>query len=365
MVLDVGTEAVKSLILEKDKDELSVLGVGIQYFEKYSSFKASNFEAEVIKKAILSSVRSAHNSLESKIKDWKKLPILLGLSPDILKARVVWQSHNRLREVKVSQEEEKNILQRIIRRAKENIVSKFSEESGILPRDIQWISLRILEIEVNGYPISSIYGCREKDLRFKVLAIFSLKHYLRDMEKIFKDLKLKVFKIEHLAGNLANKLGNDNILLDIGGKTTQIFLMKKGILEKVSEFASGGESFSYKLSQELGIDENSARDLKEKYANNLLTENVRAKIARILSSEKNLWYQSLQDKARLMNIRNISLNNKLFGGSSLLPEIKELLPTARIIQPKDLKDIKDKTKSLNSPQFIPSLLIAHHAKEIF
>ena len=47
-----------------------------------------------------------------------------------------------------------------------------------------------------------------------------------------------------------------------------------------------------------------------------------------------------------------------------MPEIKESIKYSKIIRPKNLKYIKDPTKNLKSPQYIPSLLIARYAREI-
>jgi len=370
LVLDIGTEAIKSLILEKENGKLSVLGAGIQYFKKYSAFNTNYFNEEIIKKAIIKASELAYKNYiffsakDHKIENWKKLPIILGLPADVLKARVVWQTHVRSKDIKISKIEERVILQKIIKNSKKDVSQKFSEESGILIEDISWINLKIIEIKINGYPASNIYGYNGKNFKFKVLAVFLPKRYLRNIEKIFKALRLNVLLIEHLANGLScaweNKIINGTFI-DVGGSITQVFLAKNSILEKVNEFGLGGEFFSQELSEDLGIDENSARNLKEKYANNFLSQNVRVKIKEILLPGKKLWHKNLLNKSKLINF---SLNNRLFGGSSLLPEVKELLPNSRIVYPKDLKNINDKTKSLNSPQYTPSLLIAYYAKEI-
>jgi len=115
------------------------------------------------------------------------------------------------------------------------------------------------------------------------------------------------------------------------------------------------------LSENLGIDQESARILKEKYANNLLTEQVKLKIKEILSSEKKIWQQYLEN-----TIKGTKASSEvwIFGGSSLLPEVRESIRRAKIIYPKSLKNIKDPLKNLKSPQYITSLLIARYGQEI-
>ena len=367
LVLDVGTEAVKALVCRKGNSKIAIIGAATQYFEKYGIFNGKIFEANVMKKSILKAIEQ----IQDQKQNLKKLPVLLTLSPNILKARTslqLFKQDDGLK-TKISKAQEKAIFQQVLKKAQEEIHQRFSKESGILPKDIEMISLRILEMKIDGYSVSKLQGYNGKNLEFMVLATFLLKHYLESIKRIFADLELKIFKIVHLAESLpfaffnkeVNGKTRNSVFFDIGGEISQFFLAERGNLEKVDEFEIGGKVFSEKLSDVLGIDEESARILKEKYANNLLSSEVGQRIREILSSEKRTWHQDLELKLGRVNSSNV----QLFGGASLLPEIKELLPKAKVIYPKDFKDIKDETKSLKSPQYIPCLLICYYGQEIF
>lgn len=362
LVLDIGTEAVKALVCKKDNSKIAILGAATQYFEKYGVFNGKIFEANVIKKSILKVIEQ----IQVQEQNLKELPVLLTLSPNILKARTSFQlfKQDDGLKTKISKAQEKAIFKQVLKKAREEINQRFSKESGILSRDIEMISLRIIEMKIDGYSVSKLHGYNGKNLEFMVLATFLLKHYLESIKRIFADLGLKIFKIVHLAESLPfvffskevnDKIGN-SVLFDVGGEISQFFLIKKDNLEKIDEFEIGGKVFSEKLSDVLGIDEESARILKEKYANNLLSSEVRQRIREILSLEKRTWRQDLELKLERVNSSNI----QLFGGASLLPEIKELLPGAKIIYPKDFKNIRDETKSLKSPQYIPCLLVCYY-----
>lgn len=362
LVLDIGTEAVKALVCKKDNSKIAILGAATQYFEKYGVFNGKIFEANVIKKSILKVIEQ----IQVQEQNLKELPVLLTLSPNILKARTSFQlfKQDDGLKTKISKAQEKAIFKQVLKKAREEINQRFSKESGILSRDIEMISLRIIEMKIDGYSVSKLHGYNGKNLEFMVLATFLLKHYLEGIKRIFADLGLKIFKIVHLAESLPfvffskevnDKIGN-SVLFDVGGEISQFFLIKKDNLEKIDEFEIGGKVFSEKLSDVLGIDEESARILKEKYANNLLSSEVRQRIREILSLEKRTWRQDLELKLERVNSSNI----QLFGGASLLPEIKELLPGAKIIYPKDFKNIRDETKSLKSPQYIPCLLVCYY-----
>ncbi len=363
LVLDIGTEAVKALVCRKNNGSIIILGAVTQYFERYGVFNGKIFEVNVIKKSVLKAIKQ----VQSQGQNLKKLPVLLTLSPNILKARTSLQSfeQNDGLKTRISKTQEKAIFQQVLKKAQEEIYQRFSKESGILSKDIEMISLRILEMKINGYPVSRLQGYIGKDLEIRVLATFLLKYYLESIKRIFADLELKIFKIVHLAESLPSaffneevnhKIGN-SVFFDIGGEISQFFLVKRGNLEQTNEVRVGGKAFSQRISDALGIDEESARILKERYASKLLSREVRQRIREILSSEKRVWKQDLELKIGRISSSNI----QLFGGASLLPEIQELLSGAKIIYPKDFKNIKDETKSLRNPQYIPCLLVCYYA----
>lgn len=367
LVLDIGTEAVKALICRKHNNKVIVLGAATQYFERYGVFNGKIFEVNVIKKSVLKAIKQ----VQSQGQNLKKLSVLLTLGPNILKARVSLQSFEQDEglKAKISKTREKAIFQQVLKKAQEEIYQRFSKESGILAKDIEMISLRILEMKINGYPVSRLQGYNGKDLEIRVLATFLLKHYLESIKRIFEDLELKIFKIVHLAESLPfaffneevnDKKGN-SVFFDIGGEISQIFLVKRGNLEQINELRVGGKAFSQKISDVLGIDEESARILKERYASKILSREVGQRIKEILLSEKRIWRQDLESKLGGVRLSNV----QLFGGASLLPEIRELLSGAKIVYPKDFKNIKDETKSLKSPQYIPCLLTCYYGQEIF
>ncbi len=431
--LDIGTEAVKVLFSRKGADgKITILGAATQYFERYGVFDGRDFETDVIKKSVSKAIEQAYQSFVlspkrkgAKIKklNLKKLPVLVSLSSNILKGRIIWQFFKRGKttRLKISKDEEKNIYQQCFKKSQKEISQQFNKEFGILPEDIKWVTLKVLEVKIDGYSVPKLQGYEGEDLRFKILVVFLPKYYFENIKRIFKNLQLNIFKIVHIAENLpilSEDKTRNAIFLDVGGQITQIFLVKAGILQQINEFEIGGRIFSQKLSETLGLDEESARVLKEKYANKFLSPESEQRIKEIFSEEKRIWYDSLMSKIKKINPKKLfsstifsSLNlnesnsdspqslverldqtgNKprrpspfdkrgcpkrdsalaklvpvwLFGGGSLLPEIQEALTEAELIRPKSLKNIKDATKGLKSPQYIPSLLISYYGEEIF
>lgn len=387
--LDIGTEAVKAIIFsfsEKKDKKITILGNSFSYFDSYGIFDSKDFETDVIKKTISKTIEEA----KSKVNQRPNLT-LLGLPANILKGRIVFQSFKRENSQSIIDKKEKEVIyQKILSKTQKEISQIFARESGILPKDIHFINLKILEIKIDGYAVSAIQGYDGKNLDFRILAIFLPKYYLENIKKIIQGLISGGLEILNLAEVLPyffrNKVA-DGIFLDVGGNLTQIFLVNNGELNKVDEFEIGGETFSQTLSQSLGLEISEARALKENYSKGELSEEgVRKRVREIFSQSLEDWFKNLKLKLKIqMSFREggviagtatgslLSSTFFLFGGGSQLPEIQEILeegdwegfsfftpPKVKFIYPKDFRNIEDITKKLNSPQDVPLLLIATH-----
>ncbi|PIS40219.1 MAG: hypothetical protein COT32_01040 [Candidatus Nealsonbacteria bacterium CG08_land_8_20_14_0_20_36_22] len=359
LVLDVGTEAVKVLACRKENSKTVILGAATQYFERYGVFNGQDFAAEIIKKAILKAIAGAEQDFII-YSERAKMPALVTLPPDVLRAEIIEQTFRQKdSKKKIARKEEKIILEQVFKGAQEEISQTFFKKFGILPKDINWISFNILNIKVDGYSVRWVQGYNGRELKFKILVIFSPKYYFESAQKILESLKLRVSKIIHLTEVLPVVFGekiSDGIFIDVGGRISQIFLIKNEELMQFRELEKGGEIFTQKLSETLGIDIESARIFKEKYASKQLSPESEQRIREIFLKEKRTWYESLDI---------FSSPIFLFGGASLLPEIRETPGESKVFYPKDLSNIEDATNKINVPQYTPSLLIAQfYGKEI-
>ena len=383
LVLDIGTEAVKTLILEKYKDKIIISAAALEYFDSYGLFDSKNFEAEIIKKTISKTIQD----LET-----KRLPenVFFGLPANILKVKILLQSVKRKNsKALIDKKEAESVCQEVLNEAQKIVSQLILDESGILAKDLHFISLKILEIKIDGYQVPTLQGYSGENLVFRVLTISLPKDYFKDIEGIARTLHLKNFTILHPAQSLPLvhlPKSENSIFLDVGGKTTQIVLIKDGKLEKIESFEGGGEAFSQIISQDLGIRERDGKELKERYSNKLLSIEAKNKIREILAKPQREWYENLKSKIKEINPTGLLPPTLfLFGGGSLLPEIQEILeegdwrgprftnqPEIKFIYPKDCylplnpKEGKSSTLILNNPQYTPSFLIFYaYARKIF
>lgn len=386
LALDIGTQTIKGLIFKKEREKIIISGSSITPFEPLGVFGSWAFQEDLVKKAITKTIQEslqnfASQNLSRQVQKQEIWPTFLGLPANILKSRVLFQNFERKNaKEKIRESEEKEIIDKALANSQKEISQEIWQESGILARDIHFLDIKISESKIDGYKVSQLSGFSGQNLKFRILNTFLPKYYLEIIERITSDLNLRILGIVQPAYNLPVALEDkktEGLFFDVGGKITQITFFKEGNIHSTSEFPVGGEIFSQRLSETLGISQAEAEDLKLRYSKRLLTEEIRKKIKEIFWPTSQFWFNSLKaglKKLFASEIKGLPQNFVfLFGGASLQPEIEEILnegdwedlpifgqPKINILLPKELKKIEDQTKRLNSPQNIPSLLICYH-----
>jgi cell division ATPase FtsA len=377
LVLDIGTETIKTLIFKKENNKNIILGRILEYFSTPEVFGDFDFQEEILQKTISKTIDEVQKIAKMKIKN-----LSLGLPTNILRGRIIRQNFQRKNPKEtINDIEERKIYETVFNQIKIKLSQEFVQKTGLLPQDFYFSNLKILETKIDGYEVPSIQNLNGQNLEFNVLAVFISKYQLEKIKKICQNLNLKISKIVHLAENLPYLFSDERlnaIFIDVGGKLTNIFWVERGKLVGISEFEKGGADFTQQISQNLGLFFPEARILKEDYSKLLLSEEINKRIKEIFSNTLQNWFENLKENFKKFPHRLLPSNLFLFGGGSLLPEIPEILekgnfanltfiskPKIGLIYPENLKDIEDKTHILNTPQDVPLLLISYEQKKIF
>lgn len=380
--LDIGTETIKAVFFKKDAQSFYILKSYIDYFQQPIILNESFFNQEMIRKMIFKMLNSFKNDLllstndRKLIERQKKWDVIVSISPDKFKARVVnglfiRENYNR----KISKEEEKIIFEEVIEKAKKKITNHFAKQFKVFPIDVYINSVRILEMKIDGYEVFSLVGYKGKLISFNILISFMLRYYLDGLLNVLNDLNLNFLKLVHLAENfslLYNNKKDDYLLIDVGGKVTQFVLVKKEKIFQIDEFERGGYNFSKILSDSFGIREETARILKEEYSRKFFSFQTEKRIEKLFEKEKEKWFLSLKESLAKMNRGILYFSNIYFlGGGSLLPDINKWLDTSMnsnieelIIFEKakidffsfDFKNIRNINNDIKNPQMVLPLI---------
>ena len=371
-VLDIGTEAIKILALEKKKNQYVVAGNSLEYYHSHGAADSLDFSSSVFKKTLSRALETVGKAagMNSKV-------AYCGPLADTLKEKIVVQSFVRKdKNTRISKSEEKEIYQQVFKATNKDVLEGAAKEFGILFQDFEMLSFRVLLIKIDGYVVPYLEGYKGNNLSFTILTVFLPKHYLEQFKKTAKDFKLSILKIipetESLIYSFKKTSGG---FIDIGGERTKIIVLKDGNVEQVDEISGGGEAFTNVLRQTLGLSLEGARGLKEQYSQGVLSEGVKEKITGLFAPSIKKWIENFELK---LSDKTDILPNELFffGGGSMLADFQKTIlerdwssgiftrqPKVKIIYPKDIPNLKEmlSVKQLNTPQDMPSLLAAFSA----
>ena len=169
------------------------------------------------------------------------------------------------------------------------------------------------------------------------------------------------------------KEGYEAVIIDIGGGTTDVALVKNGAILETKMFAYGGRVFTKRIAQDLKIDWNQAEEMKIDYSKSKLAPKQMTEIKNAISKDLAVWSEGLE--LALKEVDEVdSYPSRIFlcGGASALEEMQTaiiehpwltVLPFARFpkveyLFPNQLDGIIDKTKSINDPSDITPLALA-------
>ncbi len=380
LALDIGTEFVKSLIYKVDEEAQKgiIYGVGKvrQKLGNMNSGAVSDIGGviDTCRKSIVLACQ------EAGIKNIKNT--IIGIAGEFVKGSTTTVHYERSKpEIRIDMPEIKNIIQKIQWKAFERIKNQLAYESGHADIEVKLINASIVNVEIDGYRVTSPLGFQGRDVSMSVFNAYAPLVHLGAIQSIAKELDLKLLTIAAEPYAAVNGMGLENhpdfgaVLIDIGGGTTDIAVIKNGSLEGTSIFGLGGRSFTKSLARKFNLNFKEAEEAKLLYSKSKIEPQYIERIENALKEDCEIWLSGVE--IALENFCSSRLDSLpprilLCGGGSGLPGIYEQLnsqqwleripfpdkPSIGYIQPRDIIKIVDKTQKLNNPQDVTPMGLA-------
>jgi len=376
LALDIGTEFVKALIIKFDQEigKGVVLGVGQsrQHIGNMHSGAVSNI------KGVVETCEDAIAQAEGMAGVENVENTIMGIAGEFVKGTTTTVHYERAKpEVRIDVPELRNIVQKVQWKAFDGIRRQLALESGCNEIDVKLINAAITNVKIDGYLMDEPVGFQGRDVSIGIFNAYAPMVHLGALKSIADELDLELVSISAEPYAVIHSLGVENnskfgsIFIDIGGGTTDVALMRNGILEGTVMFALGGRAFSKRIADNFGLSFMEAEKLKIKYSYGKISKEMTAKLDNMLKEDCAIWFSGLSVALEnLLSSRMDILPSKILlcGGGSGLPGIYEILNNHYIteranlpfskkisvgfIHPRDVVKIIDKTGKLKSPQNI-------------
>lgn len=378
LALDVGTEVAKALVFRIDEQGKNAVVVGVGR-EKQKKGNMQSGAVSDISGVIETCQSTINKALENaKIKKVKKA--IVGIAGELVKGTTTTVHYERGNpDSRIDFSELKNIIQKVQMKAYTRIQEQISWETG-QDIEVKLINAAIVDVRIDGYQVNNPIGFQGKDVSVSIFNAYAPMIHLGALQTIADELKIDLLSIAAEPYAVAHSVDYEDtldfnaIFIDVGGGTTDIAVVRSGGLEGTKMFAFGGRAFTKKLAQELRIDFDEAEELKIKYAEGKLGNDVSFKIEQILQSDCSVWLSGVELSLAEFSDSNVLPSKILLcGGGSGLPGIKKALssadwvknlpfakiPTVSYLQPRDVVRVKDMTNELKNPQDVTPMGLAN------
>jgi cell division protein FtsA len=384
--LDVGTEFAKALVVSVEPDEEGrlrgvVRGAGRrrQGLSHMQSGTVSDIDAVVANcRAALDEARATAGSSPA--------TVVIGIAGELVKGTTsVRTSRRHDPRSPLTEGELADIVERAQAAALREAEERISWESGIERLDVRLVHAAIVEMKIDGYPVSNPIGFTGAHVELALFNAFAPMVHLGALQSVANALELELLGViaepYAVATCLApGELGDAGaVFVDIGGGTTDVALVRQGGIAGTKMLALGGRAFTKGLAERCGISFGRAEELKIALAAGAeeLPEAVDAgEVASVLSEDALVWRGGVE-----MMIGDLAGGELLpgrillCGGGADLPQVREVLegddwwrrlpfarrPQVRPLAPDEVAGLTDATATLRTRQDVTPLALASQA----
>ncbi len=381
--LDIGTSMVKALIFDVDQEHMrgEVIGVGRQ--KQGLADMQSGAVSDIA--AVVHNVEQALERAEAMAGVMPE-QVILGIAGELVKGKTTTVHYERTSPTsKIDLPELKNIIQKVQWKAFERVRKQLAWETGMPEIDVKLINAAIVEVQIDGYPVTNPIGFQGKDVQIGIFNAYAPLIHLGALQTIARELNLDLLSIAAEPYAVARSVGVEDsvefnaIFIDIGGGTTDIAVVRGGGIEGTKMFALGGRAFTKRLATVLNVQFDEAERIKIKYSEGKLPPELTAKVQEALQADAAVWLSGVElALADFSALEPLPTKILLCGGGSSLPEIKAALgrnnwrrglafprkPAVHFIKPSEVSNIIDRTGELNTVQDITPMALANVALDL-
>jgi cell division protein FtsA len=375
IALDIGTDEVKALFVESDGKKGRILGVGKQR-QKLGDMQSG---AVTDIASVIANCHAAIRDAERKA-GGRANQAIIGIGGELVKGATTTVSYVRRDPTsKIDLAELKNIVHKIQWKAFDQVRSQLSHETGYNEIDVKLINAAVVDVRIDGYKVTNPIGFQGKEVSVSIFNAFApLVHY-GALQTIASEIDKELLAITAEPYAITRALDNDDgnfgaIFIDVGGGTTDIAVVRDGMLEGTKMFTLGGRTFTKRLAQSLNISFNEAEEIKVAYASDKLEKQSHRIVREAMKSDCDVWLSGVAlTLSEFDHIDIFPSKILLCGGGANLPEIREALesrewvsslpfskkPQIAFVNTKYISTLIDETKTLNQSEDVTPLALAH------
>lgn len=316
-IIDPGTTSLRVLAVEVSSGEATVWGWAERQRPGGRTGRPSKHAA-----GVEDALARAEAMAEDQAGEWFRAEnLLVGLPASLLRGHAWSLVQRRARpEIAVQERELKALLARALRLAMNQLRG---------PEEIDWllVDATVVALSVDGRGVTDPVGFRATELGATVSAVLAQAELVNTWKQTatthgFSTLILVATPMALTACRSAS----ESLLLDVGGKTTDLIWSRSGQPVAINSLPIGGEAMTKALLRRWDLSLDKAEQLKRAYSGGELADQARAQVRQAMTPALEAWLEATETTlAQLQESAEKALPDSVYllGGGSALPDFVE------------------------------------------
>ena len=383
LIVDIGTEVVKSLVCRVDAQEgkMRINGFGKQKQRLGDMYNGGIIDIE----NVMHNVRRAVEDAEKQAK-MRTEQIVLGIAGELVKGTTITVEYERERpDDKITLSELRNLVHKVQWRAYEKARKELSFETGYSEVEVKLVHSSLVDIRIDSYRVANPIGFKGRHVQVSIFNAFAPLVHFESLVAIAEGLERELLSVivEPYSVSRCFEMedGGDTsaIFIDIGGGSTDVALVQNGGIVGTKMYGIGGRVFTKRISKQFHVPFMEAEKMKLEYSAHKLTGLTHKKVEKIIAGDVATWLEGLH--FALAGFTHIEMYPKriyLSGGGSLLPDIMAALtkedwheglrfggkPQIALLKPEHITRVVDETGTVKNQQDITPMALANIAYDL-
>ncbi|MFS8131381.1 MAG: cell division FtsA domain-containing protein [Candidatus Dojkabacteria bacterium] len=380
--VDIGTEYIKCAVFIRVGNEVEIIGYSRTKQKSSAMYAAFILDITEVVDNLDKAIGEAVGMAQSYFETEYALPkdMIIGIAGESVQGvNILVNVERENPEMEISDKEIEQIIQKVKKHTFESTKEDLAEELGIPSKQLVEIDSYINSVYIDGTRVLNAVGYKGSELIYRVFSTFAPRIHIDTINQIAKHLGVNILKIVvepyAVAMGMNDMRRNDasGIIIDIGGGTTDVAIVKNGDIMGTKMFAIGGRVFTRRIEKDQGLTYEEAEEKKLKFINGKLTNSESTEIKRAFENDIKIWASGVEvSLEEFEDVGEFPPNIFLCGGGALLPQIQEELisypwmqslnfkkyPKVNFIFPNAIRNVTDKTKKATMPIDVAPLALA-------
>lgn len=327
LTVDISSTDVKVAAFYLDEGKLKVIGTGRETLTPNTVKSGEVVDINNLEKSLEIAIHQAQLNSEETINQ-----VVFGVSGDLSLGLMTTAKFTRPNETVISEKEIEDTYNKIVATASNQAAADILEITGNPDIDLELVTSSLAYTKVDDKRVDSAIGLNGTEVELAVFTAFTKTTHSKNLQKIARDLKLKIVAIGSnmfsfsKCLNVSKNQYIDAVLMDIGADATDVAIVFGGAVVTTKSLPIGNAHFTEEIAGKMGLTTAEAGNVRKTYCAGKLAQSETMVVQHCLEEVTELWISGLEILfAEFTGVKTFAPTLYITGEGSEIPDIVESL----------------------------------------